>query len=172
MPKSWSIPRTSYDALAKLSLQRSPAIDRAIWAAQSDPARIIRAMEERLTQALATATAKVAALTPATATAKVAASPPATAKEAACAAAEAGTTAKEAGTKAKEEALSSPEEQASVLHQRTVPGTKLVNGDEYVRVSVCYPPRTATAVEYLSGLFKLSYEETVRLSLEAYIKHL
>ena len=64
------------------------------------------------------------------------------------------------------------DEQATVLQRKTVTGSKLVNGDEYVRVSVSYPKKTEEAVEYLSKLLKLSYEETVRLALEAYIKHL
>ena len=63
-------------------------------------------------------------------------------------------------------------EQAAVLQRKAVTGSKLVNGDEYVRVSVSYPQKTEEAVEYLSKLLKLSYEETVRLALEAYIKHL
>ena len=140
MPKNWSIPRTSYDALEKLNIQRSPAIDRAIWACKVDPTKIIKAMEERLTQALAA---------------------PAPAPAPAPAAAEA-------------EATKNYQMNKSALKHRPkpVPGSKIVGGDEYVRVSVSYPKKTEEAVEYLAGLFKLSYEETVRLSLEAYIKHL
>lgn len=163
MPKNWSIPRTSYDALGKLNIQRSPAIDRAIWASKADPTRIIRAMEARMTQALATATATATAKAPAEASAP--AKPPDKSEAA-------------PGTEAPaidcigDGAINPRVNPSQLPHQRAVPGSKIVNGDEYVRISVSYPKRTEEAVEYLAGLFKLSYEETVRLSLEAYISKL
>ena len=201
MPKNWSIPRTSYDALGKLNIQRSPAIDRAIWASKADPTKIIRAMESRLTQALATAAVResapaadsgaamtgsgavVAAVAPAADSgaamtgsgAVVAAVAVGGAVAGATAAAVTATTSSDLSSKtstADEKSATKEVHSAPPHTTKAVPGSKLVNGDEYVRVSVSYPKKTEEAVEYLAGLFKLSYEETVRLSLEAYIKHL
>ena len=181
MPKNWSIPRTSYDALGKLNIQRSPAIDRAIWASKADPTKIIRAMESRLTQALATAAVREsapaadsgAAMTGSGAV--VAAVAVGGAVAGATAAAVTATTSSDLSSKtstADEKSATKEVHSAPPHTTKAVPGSKLVNGDEYVRVSVSYPKKTEEAVEYLAGLFKLSYEETVRLSLEAYIKHL
>ena len=142
MPRNWSIPRDSYDALGQMNIQRSPAIDRAIWASRADPTKLIRAMQARMTEALDAGTVGEGAQGPSQ------------------------------GQVADSGPLSPEDEQVPVLQRKAVTGSKLVNGDEYVRVSVSYPKKTEEAVEYLSKLLKLSYEETVRLALEAYIKHL
>lgn len=146
MPRNWSIPRASYDALGQMNIQRSPAIDMAIWASRADPTKLIRAMQARMTEALSAGQASNSAQ------------------------------GRNIRTSQDQTGDSGPQpladEQAAVLQRKAVTGSKLVNGDEYVRVSVSYPQKTEEAVEYLSKLLKLSYEETVRLALEAYIKHL
>lgn len=146
MPRNWSIPRDSYDALGRMTLQRSPAIDRAIWGARHDPTKLIRAMQARMTEALSAGQASDSAQ---------------------------GRNNRTSQGQTVDTGPQLPaDEQTPALQRKAVTGSKLVNGDEYVRVSVSYPKKTEEAVEYLSKLLKLSYEETVRLALEAYIKHL
>lgn len=150
MSKNWSIPRETYDALEKLHIQRSPAIDKAIWAAQSDPYIIIRAMMARLDYALAAAKDKTPNSLSHTRTIKDS----------------------ETAVGGGEENSSPQEMHEASSAKKPVPGAFILNGENYVRVSVYYPKKTEEAVLYLAGLFKLSYEEIVRLSLEAYTKHL